>query len=398
MNLLTKIILTLFFLFSYCNVNSQIWKKIKDKAENAFIKKAEKEIDKTLDSETSTENNSEKKEKITENDISAAPLNLWRNFKFIPGEKVIFYDNLKFEEVGEFPSRWDLINGNAEVALLNNEKVILFTAKNRNTIKPLFKKTGYLGDEFTIEYDVLIPNFYDEKIRSMRNQVYFDSNVRQKNIEIEFDEYSKKLSGWASNSKFKIEDVEIGNQNEWHHISISYYKGKFKMYYDDKRISNIPNFDMYPEIFALNVWCYYSGKKQHPYLVIKNIRIAHGGGEMYKRIIADGKYETNGILFNPNKTKIKPQSMGIINKIVTILEENKNWKMDIIGYTDSDGEEVTNLKLSENRAKSVKEAIIEQGIEANRLTVIGKGEANPLNTNNTPEEKANNRRVAFIKK
>ena len=87
------------------------------------------------------------------------------------GQKTVWYDNLKREEVGEFPSRWDLINGNTEVASLNNEKVILFTAKNRNTIKPLFKKTGYLGDEFTIEYDVLIPNFYDEKIRGMRNQI-----------------------------------------------------------------------------------------------------------------------------------------------------------------------------------------------------------------------------------
>jgi len=49
---------------------------------------------------------------------------LWRKYKFIPGEKVIFYDDLKFEEVGEFPARWDLLKGGAEIAQLDNEKII----------------------------------------------------------------------------------------------------------------------------------------------------------------------------------------------------------------------------------------------------------------------------------
>ncbi len=395
MNRIIKILIisaTLFFGFTN-HVQAQFWKKLKKKAE----KIVEKEIDKTIDPNGQSEENNEENSESSEKIPADAP-NLWRNFKFVPGEKVIFYDNLQFEEVGEFPSRWDLVKGNAEVAKLNGEKVIILTATHANIIKPLFKKTGYLGDEFTIEYDVLVPNYFDEKIWHMENQIFFDSTIRSKSINIRFDENSKKIFGWASNKNFKIEGVKIGNQNDWHHISISYYKGKFKMYYDNKRVSNIPKFDMYPEIFALNLWCYYNGKKQHPYLAIKNIRIAHGGGQMYKRIMADGKYVTNGIIFDKGTSTIKKSSLGIINKVVNILKENSDWKFNIIGHTDSDGDDTSNIKLSSDRAEAVKKAIIEQGINAARLTVTGKGESEPLNSNKTPEEKANNRRVAFIKK
>ncbi|WP_299681865.1 OmpA family protein [uncultured Tenacibaculum sp.] len=394
MNRIVKILIiccTFFFGFNI-NVQAQFWKKLKKKAE----KIVEKEIDETINPSSKTKGS--KGKKASSEKISADAPNLWRNFKFVPGENVIFYDDLQFEETGEFPSRWDLVKGNAEVAKLNGEKVIILTAENANIIKPFFDKTGYLGDEFTIEYDVLIPNFFDEKIWHMENEIFFDSNIYNKSVEVVFDESTKKTRGWASNKNFKVEGVPLGNQNDWHHISISYYKGKFKMYYDNKRISNIPKFDSNPEIFALNLWCYYQGKKQHPYLAIKNIRIAHGGGQMYKRIVADGKYVTNGIIFDSGTSNIKKSSLGIINKVVNVLNENKNWKFDIIGHTDNDGDHESNIKLSSDRAEAVKKAIIDQGIDAARLSIIGKGESEPLNTNKTPEEKANNRRVEFVKK
>ncbi|MGB8316528.1 MAG: OmpA family protein, partial [Ignavibacteriaceae bacterium] len=70
----------------------------------------------------------------------------------------------------------------------------------------------------------------------------------------------------------------------------------------------------------------------------------------------------------------------------------------IVGHTDSDGDDKTNLDLSKKRAASVKSSLAyEFGIDESRMETDGKGEAEPVSDNNSPEGKANNRRVEFIK-
>jgi len=354
------------------------------------------------DSNTGKEEKTDTETTTTESQKDAV---LWRNYKFIPGEKVIFYDDLKFEEVGEFPSRWDLRKGGSEIATLNGEKMIISTADYDNTIFPLFDTENYLSDEFTIEFDI-----YVDELSSTFNNSTVDYNIflSKKNLEnhsnsiadIEFELSSNKVYGYVGEYDFSLESVSISPLKAWHHISLSYNKGKFKMYYDEKRIANIPKLKIVPDMFGIQMHVSTDGKftKRKINHGIKNIRIAHGGGQMYKRIIANSKYVTNGILFDSGKAIIKPQSQGIINKIATVMNENPDWNFQIIGHTDSDGDTDKNLKLSKQRAESVKQALVAKGIKTKRLSTLGKGESEPLNTNNSPEEKANNRRVEFIKK
>lgn len=388
------------------NSEAQIWKRIKKKAEDAIVKKSGKEIDDVVNGEKKKDSKSEEEKKEEETSKSeenttieqdeSSP-EIWRNYKFIPGEKVIFYDDLKFEEVGEFPSRWDLLKGGAEIVRFNGEKVIITTDEYFNTITPLFDNKSYLSDEFTIEFDVYAEgsdanNYWTEIIMELVE----DAGKKAK-IKLQLDD-GNKTRGYIKSADFSLEAVEVGKLNDWHHIAISYHKGKTKVYYDDKRIGNIPRLGITPNSFKFGFRAYASGKNKTLNSAVKNIRIAHGGGQMYKRIVADGKYTTNGILFDTGKATIKPQSFGIINKIVTVMNENLDWKFQIIGHTDSDGNDENNLTLSQQRAESVKKAIVNQGIKAERLTVLGKGEIEPLNGNSSPEEKANNRRVEFVKK
>jgi len=99
------------------------------------------------------------------------------------------------------------------------------------------------------------------------------------------------------------------------------------------------------------------------------------------------------ILFDTGKATIKEQSAAVLGDIIGILNEYSNAKFNIEGHTDSVGSEASNQKLSEERASSVMNYLIEHGIASNRLTAKGFGESKPLDTNNTAAGRANNRRV-----
>ena len=79
----------------------------------------------------------------------------WNNYDFVAGDEIIFEDNQVGEKVGEFPSKWDVFNGYAQIAELNGEKCISLSQDGE--ITPLFNDNKpYLTDQFTIEYDVWI--------------------------------------------------------------------------------------------------------------------------------------------------------------------------------------------------------------------------------------------------
>ncbi len=165
---------------------------------------------------------------------------------------------------------------------------------------------------------------------------------------------------------------------------------------DEYRALNIPNLGFTPKMVSIEA---YTNKHiKEPYIrVIKNIRIAEGGKKLYDRVMADGKFVTSGILFDVNKATIKQSSMGVITEVAKMMQAHTDLNFSIEGHTDSDGSEATNQKLSEQRAAAVKEVLISFGIEASRMQTKGLGESVPVSSNTSPEGKANNRRVEFLK-
>ena len=99
------------------------------------------------------------------------------------------------------------------------------------------------------------------------------------------------------------------------------------------------------------------------------------------------------ILFNSGKSSFQKQTYPVLEAITAILKEYPNSNFSIEGHTDSDGKDVANQTLSENRAAAVKNYLIEKGIASSRLTSAGFGESKPIDTNKTKAGKANNRRV-----
>ena len=98
-------------------------------------------------------------------------------------------------------------------------------------------------------------------------------------------------------------------------------------------------------------------------------------------------------MFDTGKSTIKAQSEKVLQDIIAILKEYPNAKFAIEGHTDSVGSEALNQKLSEERASSVMNYLIENGVASMRLTHKGYWESKPIDSNNTKAGRANNRRV-----
>ena len=179
----------------------------------------------------------------------------------------------------------------------------------------------------------------------------------------------------------------------WRHISIGFNTRALKVYYDDERLLNIPHLEFDPTGLTISI----EGASNPNDYMIKNIRIAEGGQKLYDRYLQDGKIVTNGIRFDVNKATMKSESMGVINGIAELMRDNPNISFSVEGHTDNDGDEAFNQTLSEQRAMAVVNSLIDEGILKERLTSKGWGESRPLNSNDTPEGKANNRRVEFVK-
>jgi OmpA-OmpF porin, OOP family len=390
-------------------VKVDVEKKVEKKVDQRANKKTDQAIDKGLDKLEEGIGNlfgkKKKKDKSQAEEVEEAqpgdgpPVNAWQpqqiaakgpelnwaKYDFVPGDKVIFEDNLENEENGEFPSRWDLKEGNIEIASLGGENVIMFRQYGSEII-PFMKdpKSDYLPEIFTIEFDLFLPNnsfsvyLFDRKNQSTpRGKTYVDVWGDA----IEFNSARSTLP--------KGEKVN----NQWAHIAIAYTNGKLKAYINETRLINVPRIEFEPT--GVSMRALHSGEKNQ--FFIKNIRIAEGGVKYYDRFLQDGKIIANGIRFDVNKATLRPESMGIINEIADLMQKNPDIKFSVEGHTDSDGDDALNQTLSEQRAATVVNTLTKMGIDAGRMTSKGWGESQPLDSNSTPEGKANNRRVEFVK-
>lgn len=320
--------------------------------------------------------------------INAQETNLkaYNNYDFIPGETILFEDDFHDNQDGEFPARWDLLSGQAVVNKKDDKMVCLITDGGYGKIKPLIKAQNYLTDPFTVEFDFLkVDNAYDILL------FFKDSEDESKAITYGHTVATNYFPVELSALYPKIEEPDF--RNVWHHAALAYKNGQMKVYIDQHRVLVIPRCAFVPLEIEIGGLASQDGP-----LMFTNFKIASGGGmNMLGKILTDGKMATHAIKFDVNKSNIKSESMGFLNELVKWLKDNPAIKLEIGGHTDSDGEEASNLKLSQTRAEAVKTQLVSMGVESSRLSAKGYGETKPISDNSTTEGKANNRRVEFTK-
>ena len=389
-----------FFLQAPNTVQSQILGKLKKKVEKKVEKKVDKVFEEEKEEPVPEEKQTKEKEQESEKTTDDQVVKPWSKYDFVPGETVLFNDNLEGEQNGEFPSQWDLIDGYVENALFEGENVIRFPVESAGAIiKPLLKKEGdYLPDKFTIEFDMYLSHrttrytimLWDKGKSFHRPSELGDIGI----IEVGYEQGASYDGGKMRRNLPKESQKDYPH---WRHAAISFNVRALKIYIDQDRLLMMPNVKGNPTSISLKGSTYdYSQTGDYP-TMIKNIRIAEGAVKLYDRFLTDGKIVANGIKFDSGKATLKPESMGVINEIVKLMKEHPEIKFSVEGHTDSDGDTQLNQNLSEQRANTVMNELIEQGIDGERMVSKGFGEDVPVAENSTPEGKANNRRVEFVK-
>ena len=315
---------------------------------------------------------------------------------FVAGDEIIFDDPMDNEQLGEFPSQWELIDGVAEVVSINGKKAILISEWGTK-ICPLMKDPlNFLGDVFTVEYDLMFPEtegdytWLKTKFMKVDNKseedemMYFERAASAGRDEVHW--YWETSRG-NSNGEY---DIALP-ANEWNHVAISFNKRAWKVYFNGIRVVNVPN------VLAPPGWLLFQLTNGSGDTYITNLRIAKGAVPLYDRMMSDGKFITYGITFDVGKATIKPESMGEINRIVQLMNENPTLKFSVEGHTDSTGNAASNQTLSEQRSQAIVDKLVELGIAKDRLTAVGKGQNSPIADNTTDEGRAKNRRVEFVK-
>ena len=372
------------------------------KSKNTNTEDKSKTNGKSNSSRPKSEDGKNGKTNAAQDSVKPAPMLQWAKYDFVPGPEIIFEDNQDGEQNGEFPSKWDLVQGNFENAGFDGTNVIYHMKCNMNGgggIVPMLKncKEDYLPEEFTIELDAYFTENYNGYY-----QIYFADYKNQNKLDKEYPIGSKWIRIYKNSVDGKGLDVNYypGNKSstfdktpKWRHVAISFNKRALKVYLDDARVLNIPNLGYNPTGFSIGKQTV-EGKDPG---YTKNIRIAKGAVPLYDKFLTDGKFVTTGIKFDVNKATIKAESMGTINYVVKMMQDHPELKFSVEGHTDGDGEEAANQKLSEARSKAVMDQMMILGIDNSRLTSKGYGEKRPMTGNDTPEGKAQNRRVEFVK-
>ena len=182
------------------------------------------------------------------------------------------------------------------------------------------------------------------------------------------------------------------------HVSVWRQRQRVRVYINQEKVWDVPSALVASARLNSLFFHVSAADAGHEYF-LTNIRAASGLPDTRNKLLKEGKWVTHGILFDVNSDRVRGESYGALKEIAGVLTENKDLRVVIVGHTDGDGDAAANLSLSQRRAASVKAVLTREfGIDAARMETDGKGETQPIESNDTPTGKASNRRVEFIRK
>lgn len=331
-------------------------------------------------------------------------LEAYSKYDFVPGDKIILYEDFSQDAVGDFPALWTT-DVAGEVNTLNIGPGNWFNL-NSGEGTYWFMKDIDFPQNFIVEMDI-VPK--KSALRIAADLVLFGEDKHSEmdkegnpglcGIHVQMEKatwgtrgYKKGVNEYLTGQS-SINPVEEEKVN---HVIVWVQNRRLRIYHKGAKVLDIPT-NIY-EGCKFKRMCFklYRGASSGSY--ISNIKITTAAPDTRSKLLTEGKLVTYGIYFDVNKDMVKPESYGTLKDIANVLNENPDVKVKIVGHTDSDGVDAANLDLSKRRAASVKNELVKNfSVNGDRLETDGLGESQPVAPNDTPVNKALNRRVEFVK-
>lgn len=338
----------------------------------------------------------------------AAIWQAYSKFDFRPGEQVLAYEDFQQDAQGDFPARWNTSAG-GELVRIEGQSGLWLQMPSAGVAYPEF--VAALPENFTLEYDMMVGPDMSEHQSGLRlhfvalasRTTAFDAQMGA-DTQVGFDLHplggdGGHSVGWVidKNGQRVLDNTvrlpwKAGVPNR---ISVWRQQARVRLYVNEVKVWDLPR-AFQPGVSYSLLWSanLFSGSTY-----IGPVRLAAGAPDTRSKLLSEGPLVTRGILFDVNADRIRPESHAVLKEIAGVLAENPSVNVLIVGHTDSDGDDAHNLELSRRRAEAVKTALAGGfGIAAARMTTEGQGARQPAEPNSTPQGKASNRRVEFVRR
>ncbi len=398
------IVLIWAILLSALYADAQFFGHLKDKIQQ----KVNDAVDQKIDKATSVKDKNGSRSPA-KNDGTAS-LKTYSKFDFVPGEKIIAYDDFSQDAIGDFPAKWNT-NASGEVMTVERKPGQWLNTSKEGLYIPAFIRT--LPENFTLEYDLVFipattysgPNtagfgFQLAHVDFKKDNFVYHTAYAQFLVS-PYRGYFQYESYKAIGDKVLASETQVAGLDRQHtqayHVAVWRQKSRVRVYLNENKVCDLPMVLPVSESYNAIRFTTEQNNDGSNWLMT-NVKLAAGAPDIRNKFISEGKFSTTGILFDSSSDHIKATSYGTLKQIASVLQENTVLNVKVVGHTDSDGDKTANISLSEKRAEAVRVALNKEfGIDVNRIQTEGKGAEQPVSPNTTSEGKASNRRVEFIK-